>query len=509
MSLLDEKTLEKIRDVYKQTGSIRRTAKEVGVSRNAVRREVRGTKKGRGKVVSRCGKPSKLDPYKAKIRHLVEEKKLSGVRVLEEIKLVGFQGGSTILNDYISTIRPPKKRGLTMPILHQPGHEGQMDWSVHRVMIGGRCQAIHTGSIVLCFSRWLYMHFYVDETIESVIDLHKRAFNELGAVPETMTYDNMTTVGFHKKGEVWINPQFKAFARDYGFEIIILPPGSKDRHGMVERPFHYIEHNFLAGREFEDLDELNSRGDRWRLDVANPRIHGTLRERPLDRLKREQSFLKSLPHFLKNNYYREVKRVVSREFCISLDTNHYSVSPELFGKEVLVRLYDDHLEIWIDGRLDCRHTYCNGKYQRQVLSEHEKTYREMTHQKSLLETAFLRLGQVAHSYYEGLKKEKRGAAGYHLQRILKLVDRYGGDVVSGALGTARQYGAYSADAVLRIIHGKRLKQKGKYLAIPMLSDENIPGRVRAWLKACAVEKHELEEFDRMLSEMTNEEEKSE
>jgi transposase len=77
--------------------------------------------------------------------------------------------------------------------------------------------------------------FYVDETIESVIDLHKRAFNELGAVPETMTYDNMTTVGFHKKGEVWINPQFKAFARDYGFEIIILPPGSKDRHGMVWR----------------------------------------------------------------------------------------------------------------------------------------------------------------------------------------------------------------------------------------------------------------------------------
>ncbi|NIM13288.1 MAG: hypothetical protein GTO45_14345 [Candidatus Aminicenantes bacterium] len=109
MSLLDEKTLEKIRDVYKQTGSIRRTAKEVGVSRNAVRREVRGSKKGRGQVVSRCGRASKLDPYKAKIRYLVEEKKLNGVRIFEEIKALGYQGGSTILNDYISTIRPPKK----------------------------------------------------------------------------------------------------------------------------------------------------------------------------------------------------------------------------------------------------------------------------------------------------------------------------------------------------------------------------------------------------------------
>jgi hypothetical protein len=54
-----------------------------------------------------------------------------------------------------------------------------------------------------------------------------------------------------------------------------------------------------------------------------------------------------------------------------------------------------------------------------------------------------------------------------------------------------------------------LKQKGKYPAIPMLSDENIPGSIRAWLKACAVEKQELEEFDRMLSEMTNEEEEEE
>jgi transposase len=505
MSLLDEKTLKKIRDVYKETGSIRKTANRLGVSRNAVRRELRGSKKGRGKVVSRCGRPSKLDPYKAKIRFLVEEKKLSGVRVLQEIELLGYQGGSSILNDYIRTIRPPKKRGLTMPIVHQPGHEGQMDWSVHSVLMGGKCQSIHIGSMVLCFSRWLYIHFYVDETLESVIDLHKRAFNELGAVPATVTYDNMTTVGFHRKGEIWINPQFQAFARDYGFQIIILRPGAKDRHGIVERPFHYIQNNFLAGREFEDLDNLNSRGDRWRMDVANIRIHGTLRERPLDRLKREQSFLQTLPHFLKNNHYKEVKRVVSREFCICLDTNHYSVSPDLFGKDVLVRLYADHLEIWIDKRLDCRHTYCKGKYQRQVLPEHEKRYREMTHQKSLLKTAFLRLGQVAHSYYEGLKKEKRAAAGYHLQRILKLVERYGGDVVSGALATAQQYGAYSSDAVLRIIHGKRLKQKGKYLATQTLSDENTPESVRAWLKACAVEKQELKDFDRMLSKITNEE----
>jgi transposase len=75
---------------------------------------------------------------------------------------------------------------------------------------------------------------------ESVIRLHEEAFHELGAVPEIMTYDNMTTVGRHTgKGKVWINPTFKRFTDEYGFKIVILAPGAKDRHGGVERPFQF------------------------------------------------------------------------------------------------------------------------------------------------------------------------------------------------------------------------------------------------------------------------------
>ncbi len=237
MSRLDKKTCQKIMGVFKQTGSLRATAKRLGVSRNAVRRQIRGPK---ARSVSR--RASKLDPYKAKIQHLVCEKNLSAVRVLEQIKDIEYKGGYSILKDYIRTIRPKKTRGLTTPIDHPPGHEAKMDWSPHKVILGGREQTVHTGSIVLCFSRWLYIGFFPDETIDSVIRLHKEAFKELAGVPATITYDNMTTVGFHKGyAKIWINPKFKAFADEYGFRIIILKPGAKDRHGMVERPFHYIE----------------------------------------------------------------------------------------------------------------------------------------------------------------------------------------------------------------------------------------------------------------------------
>ena len=131
-----------------------------------------------------------------------------------------------------------------------------MDWSPHQTIIGGKRHIVHTGSIVLCFSRWLFIRFFPDETLERVIQLHEEAFQELGRVPHTMTYDNMTTVGRHiGPGKVWINPTFKRFADQYDFKIIILPPGAKERHGKVERPFHYIEHNFLEGREFQDFQE--------------------------------------------------------------------------------------------------------------------------------------------------------------------------------------------------------------------------------------------------------------
>jgi transposase len=441
-------------------------------------------------------RPSKLDPYKAKIVYLVQQKRLSAVRVLEEIKSLGYEGRYSILKDYIRTIRPKRARGPTAPIDHPPGHEAQMDWSVHRVILAGKEQIVHTGSIVLCFSRWFYLRFTLDETIESVICLHEEAFKELGAVPATITYDNMTTVGFHKSsGEIWIHPRFQAFADEYGFEIIILRPGAKDRHGIVERPFHYIENNFLAGREFADLEDLNRQADLWRHQTANVRIHGTLRERPIDRLERERPFLKSLPQLCKNTYYREVERLIHRDFCVAIDTNRYSVNPELIGNQAKIRLYENHLEIWVNDTLDCKHAYCQGRHQRQVLPEHEELFKKLTSQSALLEKAFLRIGEAARAYYEGLKREKRSAAGYHLQRILKLADRYGSDVVAGAISYAQRYGAYSADAVIRVIHGKALKRKGK----PLPSTQDVPQNIKQWLRACAVENQQLDDYDRLIS----------
>ncbi len=304
MSRLNEKQRKNIRNVFQQTASIRQTAKQTGHSRKAVRRALGCNRSLPNAAQTKPGK-SKLDPFKAKIINLVTEKQLSGVRVLAEIKDLGYTGGYTILKEYIRIVRPKPLRIPRPPIAHPPGVEAQMDWSPHNVYMGGRSTVVHTGSIVLCYSRYLFMRHLTNETIESVIRLHEEAFAELNAVPELITYDNMTTVGrYTGTGKVWINPVFKRFAQEYGFKVVILLPGKKERHGKVERSFHYIENNFLRGREFSDLEDLNARADNWRAYTANVRIHGTTRERPVDRLAREKSLLKPLPSNKVDTFYK-------------------------------------------------------------------------------------------------------------------------------------------------------------------------------------------------------------
>jgi hypothetical protein len=138
----------------------------------------------------------------------------------------------------------------------------------------------------------------------------------------------------------------------------------------VERPFHYIENNFLAGREFHDLQDLNDQADQWRWNKANVRIHGTLRQRPVDRLVRERPYLTPLPSSLSDTLYKQVDRLIHLDFCVAIDTNRYSVNPNLVGETAQVRLYKDYLEIWVNDTMDCRHAYEKGRYQRNVLQEH-------------------------------------------------------------------------------------------------------------------------------------------
>jgi transposase len=296
---------------YARTGGIRKTSKALHISIHVVRRVLRGLDTDAPTLQRSTPRPSKLDAFKPILTRLIQEDGLTAVLAHEELRTLGFEGSYSIVKRFARTVRPKPKRRPTTVLEHPPGAEAQVDWSPYTVWLGDARVCVHCFSMVLPFSRWMFVRFRLDETLDTLVACHDEAFAALGGVPVLMTYDNMTTVGRHVgPDEIALSPRFEAYKDACGFEISLITPGRPNEHASVERPFHYVENNCLRRRRsrFRDFDDLQAHAQWWCDQIANVRVHGTTRERPIDRLMRERAYLLPLP-WHRAESYRDVARL--------------------------------------------------------------------------------------------------------------------------------------------------------------------------------------------------------
>jgi hypothetical protein len=231
--------------------------------------------------------------------------------------------------------------------------------------------------------------------------------------------------------------------------------------------------------------------------VANVRVHGTLRERPVDRYRRELPFLVPLPTDEFDTMFQVITRKVNPHFCVSVDTNQYSVHPKHVGKKAMIKVFDDHLKVFIDYELVAVHPLQTTRYGRHILPEHEDAFHSHGCSRELLKEAFLKLGPAAEEFYQGLLRERGRGTGFHLSRIVQLAKRHGSAVVSGALRHAHRYGAFSAEAVVRIVHGKTISTT-KRIRSADYEGSFPPQNVRTWLESLDVETRDLADYDKII-----------
>jgi hypothetical protein len=113
--------------------------------------------------------------------------------------------------------------------------------------------------------------------------------------------------------------------------------------GKVERMVDYVKDNFLNGRSFVDVDDLNAQGLHWLATVANVRTHATTQRRPLDLLAEEKltPYGEIRPYQIAD---RGVRKVDSSGF-VRWGGSRYSVPPSNTGKEVLIEQGDNQVKI--------------------------------------------------------------------------------------------------------------------------------------------------------------------
>ena len=120
--------------------------------------------------------------------------------------------------------------------------------------------------------------------------------------------------------------------------------GNPDRKGRIERPFAYVETNFLVGRNFADLDDLNRQALAWCRDTANRKPKQALGMSPDAAYVIEQPHLVPLPD-VPPPVYELLERVVDLHGYVSVDTNRYSVPERYVGKSVTVTKTPAQIEV--------------------------------------------------------------------------------------------------------------------------------------------------------------------
>ncbi|MFN8469042.1 MAG: IS21 family transposase [Caldilineaceae bacterium] len=353
--------------------SDRRTAEELGVNRRTVQ-QYRKWAQEQGLLAGPLPPPEQLQALiKQRLPAQLPPQNRSSVAQYQEqiVKLhqqgveiaaiwarlqeQGYTGG------YHPVYRLVRKLAPTQPevfvrVERKPGEEAQVDFGYVGYLLdaaSGRRRKAWAFVMTLSWSRHMYVEFVFDQTVATWLRLHRNALAFFNGVPQRIVIDNL------KAGIVtacFDDPQvqhaYGECAEHYGFRVAPCRPATPEHKGKVESGVHYVQRNFMAGRDLCDLAQANRDVRHWCLTTAGQRIHGTTKARPLDRYtETEAAALRPLPATPYDLViWKEVK--LHRDCHINFDNAYYSAPFRLVGQRLrvqggsqVVRIYTQDYEL--------------------------------------------------------------------------------------------------------------------------------------------------------------------
>jgi len=331
-------------------------AAERGISAKTVSRAL---KRGSAPAGRRPGaKTSKLDPYKRQIDELLAQNVWNAMVIRDVIRQRGYTGGETLIRNYIRPKRPLRQGRQTVRFETEPGKQLQNDWGEIWSVVAGEPAKLHFTVSTLGFSR--RFHFWItdcedaEHTYEGLI----RAFEYFGGVTAEVLVDNQKAVVLthNASNGLRFNPAFVDLAGHYCFIPKACRPYRARTKGKDERMVGYVKGNFFQRyRSFASIEEANNLALAWLGQVADRRLHGTVKEVVAVRFGRERPHLAPLPAVRFDTSYRE-RRLVGFDGYIDVAGNRYSVPDDHRAREVAVRIgLDGRLRVFAGDELVCEH----------------------------------------------------------------------------------------------------------------------------------------------------------
>ncbi len=453
--MLDYEIYCQIRDhLGRQSLSVAQTAHALGLDPRTVAKWA-GVEQFRPRAgVVRVGK---LDAFKGQIVRWLDAHPYSAQQIYQRLCEAGYQGGRTIVKDYVHRIRPRPQQAF-LKLDFAPGEAAQVDWGEYAtITVGSTRRRLSFFVMVLCYSRRMYLEFTVSQTMEFFLQCHENAFATFGGVAGRVMVDNLKSAVLQRLvGEAPVfNPKYLDFSRHWGFEITPCNIRAGNEKGRVENGVGYVKKNLLAGLEMADFAALQPQAKLWVDTVADVRMHEATHQRPIERFEDERAQLGPL-----NPAGFDLARVctvrANKQFRVPLDSNHYSVPAKYAGQRLTLKAYADRVCIYEHDQLVARHPRSMDRHQDIEDPEHARALvvqRKSAREQRLI-VHFLALSPRAGAYLEGLQA-KRVNERPHLRRILALAEIHGKEAVVRAMDDGLELQAFSAEYIANMLDARR------------------------------------------------------
>jgi len=448
--MLDQSQRTAILELHRQGRGKRTIARALGISRATVRQVIASA----SAQVPQLERASRAEVHREKILELHASCEGNLVRVHEELMAEGLDLSYPALTAFCRQQGIGQKPKVPVGRYHfEPAQEMQHDTSPHDLVLAGKRRRVQTASVVLCYSRMLFFQFYPRFTRFDCKVFLTEALRYLGGACAICMIDNTHLVVLKGTGREMVPvPEMAVFAERYDFEFQAHEKGDANRSGRVERPFNFIENNFLAGRRFEGWDDANGQARQW-CDKVNASFKRHLRASPRALFAVERPELRPLPLWVPE-VYRLHHRIVDVEGYATVNTNRYSVPARLIGRRVEVRETRERIEVYDGPRIVATHQrQIDPTGRRFTLPEHRPKRGQGHQRKKPLaeERALIQEAPEIEEYVAALKSRAAGRGTLALRRLLSMVRDYPRQPMLQAVRAAQHYGLYDLERLERMV----------------------------------------------------------
>ena len=383
--------------------SQRAISRELGISRKTVKKyfdEINSI----GVQIPKIEKNKKLNVYFEDIKEWYQQG-LTGVLIQEKLqKDKGLKISYASVSRYLKQF---KTQEVYVPLIAKPGEEGQVDFGyLGRFIKDNKLVKVWGFSMVLSHSRYSYNCLVTDQSVDTFINCHIKAFEYFGAVPHTVKIDNLKagviTPNFY---EPTIQIQYAEFLQYYNCAPITARVRRGQDKGKVESGVKYVKSNFLKRVEHKDFYRLEKELLDWTTNIANKRLHGTTKKIPQDVFfSTEKKAMYSLPD-KRFEILKIEHRKVNKYAHISFKNNFYSVPYNYIDQKLIIKTNENIIKVYKDAEQIAIHQICKKQGEFITKDEHlppEKQRKTVDYYRNKAK----KIGDNALQLFEKMKEHK-------------------------------------------------------------------------------------------------------